>query len=68
MLLFPRKEGQAPVEQIGNVVVISYPSPSYIGIKDVLPFTGIYRMIDANIYHSHETVLRHYFSADSYAE
>ena len=60
----PRKEGQAPVERIGNVNVISYPLPScnepnvlYAGLKFVLPFAGVYRMIDADIYHSQEASL-----------
>jgi glycosyltransferase involved in cell wall biosynthesis len=53
----PRKDGQAPVERIGNVTVLSYPSPLYVGFKEVLPYAGVYRMIDADIYHSEEPSL-----------
>jgi len=52
-----RKKGQAPIERMGDVTIVSYPTPLYAGIKFALPYAGIYRMIDADIYHSEEPSL-----------
>ncbi len=53
-IAMPRKDGQKPVETIDGVTVVSYPSQLYNGLRYVLPFAGIYRMIDADVYHSQE--------------
>jgi glycosyltransferase involved in cell wall biosynthesis len=53
----PRKINQRPVEIIDHITVVSYPSPLYVGLKRVLPFAGLYKMIDADIYHSEEPSL-----------
>lgn len=53
----PRKPNQRPVETIDGITVVSYPSPLYIGLKHVLPFAGLYRMVDADVYHSQEPSL-----------
>jgi glycosyltransferase involved in cell wall biosynthesis len=56
-IAMPRKEGQKPVETVGPVTVLSYPSPLYTGLRKVVAFAGVYRMIDADIFHSQEPSL-----------
>jgi glycosyltransferase involved in cell wall biosynthesis len=53
----PRKRGQRPIEHLGDVTIISYPSSRYIGLMRARPFAAIYRMIDADVYHSQEPTL-----------
>jgi glycosyltransferase involved in cell wall biosynthesis len=53
-IAMPRTDGQKPVETIDGITVVSYPSQLYNGLRYVLPFAGLYRMIDADIYHSQE--------------
>ena len=53
----PRKAGQPPVERTDNLTILSYPSPPYTGLKSVLPYAGLYGMIDADVYHSEEPSL-----------
>lgn len=53
----PRKQNQPPVERTGDITVLAYPSPLYVGLRSALPFAGIFRMIDADIYHSQEPSL-----------
>jgi len=53
-IAMPRKDGQKPVETIDGITVISYPSELYDGLRYILPFAGLYRMIDADVYHSQE--------------
>ena len=50
----PRKSGQKPIEHLNGVTVVSYPSPLYVGISSVLSYTGLYKTIDADVYHSQE--------------
>ncbi|RPJ83284.1 MAG: hypothetical protein EHM13_07840, partial [Acidobacteria bacterium] len=56
-VVMPRKRGQPPVERSGNLTILSYPSPLYVGLKRAIPFAALYRMIDADIYHSQEPSL-----------
>lgn len=49
-----RKPDQKPIERRGDVTVVSYPSPLYVGLKAVQPFATVFRMLDADIYHSEE--------------
>jgi hypothetical protein len=48
----PRKEGQKPIEVIDGLTVVSYPSGLYNGVRDIRPFAGMYKTLDADIYHS----------------
>ena len=50
----PRKDGQKPVEMVDGITVLSYPSSLYVGVREVLPYAGLYRAINADIYHSQE--------------
>jgi len=50
----PRKAGQKPIEQVDGLMLISYPSPTYVGLRHALPYAGLYRAIDADVYHSQE--------------
>jgi glycosyltransferase involved in cell wall biosynthesis len=50
----PRKRGQKPIEFLNGVTVVSYPSPLYHDVGRVLSYTGLYKTIDADIYHSQE--------------
>jgi glycosyltransferase involved in cell wall biosynthesis len=50
----PRQKAQKPIEKADGVTVLSYPSPLYVGLKETLPFAGLYRALDADIYHSQE--------------
>ena len=50
----PQKNGQKPVQVLDGVTVLSYPSSLYRRLKPALPFLGLYRAIDADIYHSEE--------------
>ena len=50
----PRKEGQKPIEVIDGLTVVSYPSGLYNGVRDIRPFAGMYKTLDADIYHSQE--------------
>ncbi len=56
-IAMPRKPEQKPIEHIDGLTVVSYPSPLYIGLKNVLAFAGLYRTIDADVYHSQEPSL-----------
>jgi glycosyltransferase involved in cell wall biosynthesis len=53
----PRKQDQKPVERVDGVTIVSYPSPIYVGLKDIQKFAGLYRAVDADIYHSQEPSL-----------
>jgi glycosyltransferase involved in cell wall biosynthesis len=53
----PRQDSQAPIERIGEVTIVSYPSSLYVGMKHARAYSGIYSMIDAAIYHSQEAAL-----------
>lgn len=53
----PAKNGQQPVETLDGLTVLSYPTPLYVGLREALPYAGLYRMIDADIYHSQEASL-----------
>lgn len=53
----PRRDGQAPVERLGAVNVVSYKSPLYVGLGRARPYAGLYRALDADIYHSQEPSL-----------
>jgi glycosyltransferase involved in cell wall biosynthesis len=50
----PRKEGQSPVEVVNGLKIISYPSGLYTGLRSVTDFAGVFRAIDADVYHSQE--------------
>lgn len=50
----PRKSGQKPIEQVDGITLISYPTPTYVGLRHALPYAGLYRAIDADVYHSQE--------------
>jgi glycosyltransferase involved in cell wall biosynthesis len=50
----PRKEGQKPIEVNDGLKVVSYPSGIYVGLRDIRPFAGMYKTLDADIYHSQE--------------
>lgn len=52
-----RASHQRPVETLDGVTIVSYPSPLYIGRRRALPYAGVFRMIDADIYHSQEPSL-----------
>lgn len=56
-ITMPRRDGQAPVERIGSINVISFKSPLYVGLRRVRGYSSIYRAIDADIYHSQEPSL-----------
>lgn len=56
-IAMPRKPGQKPIERVDGLTVVSYPSGLYTGLKAALPFAAIYKMIDADIYHSQEPSL-----------
>jgi glycosyltransferase involved in cell wall biosynthesis len=56
-IAMPRKDGQNPVEHFDRITVVSYPSGLYFGLRDAVPFSAIYRMIDADVYHSQEPSL-----------
>jgi glycosyltransferase involved in cell wall biosynthesis len=50
----PRKTGQKPIEQVDGITLLSYPSPTYVGLRHARPYAGLYRAIDADVYHSQE--------------
>lgn len=56
-IVMPRKAGQKPIERVDGLTVISYPTGLYTGLKGALPFAGVYKMIDADVYHSEEPSL-----------
>ena len=56
-IAMPRKPGQKPIEQVDGLTVVSYPIGLYTGLKAALPFAGVYKMIDADVYHSQEPSL-----------
>jgi len=58
----PRKQGQLPIDRVGDVTVVSYPSPPYTGLASVRPFAAVYSMLDADIYHSEEPSLGTYLA------
>ena len=53
----PRKNGQKPFETVGGVTVVSYPTPLYTHLRKAAPFAGVFRMIDADVFHSQEPSL-----------
>ena len=53
-IAMPRKDGQHPVEIVDGLTVVSVPISTYVGLRSSMPFLGVYRMIDADIYHSEE--------------
>jgi glycosyltransferase involved in cell wall biosynthesis len=42
---------------LDGITIVSYPSPLYVGLRRALPYAGVFRMIDADIYHSEEPSL-----------
>jgi glycosyltransferase involved in cell wall biosynthesis len=58
----PRKKGQKPIELIDNFFVVSYPSYLYTATKESRQYASIYKMIDADIYHSEEPSLGTYLA------
>ncbi len=53
-VVMPQKHQQRPVEILEGVTVLSFPCPLYSGLKSVLPYGGIFKTIDADVYHSEE--------------
>ncbi len=53
-VVMPRKPGQRPVEMLDGVTVLSFPCPLYGDLKSVLPYGGVLKAIDAQLYHSEE--------------
>jgi glycosyltransferase involved in cell wall biosynthesis len=53
-VIIPRKEGQQPVEAEANFIVLSYQSQAYSGWKTSKGYRHLFKMIDADIYHSEE--------------
>ncbi len=49
-----RKRNQKPVELIDGVTIISYDGAYYTGLKRTEQFAAVYRMVDADVYHSQE--------------
>lgn len=58
----PRKNDQKPIELIDNFFVLSYPSYLYTATSGSRQFASIYKMIDADIYHSEEPSLGTYLA------
>lgn len=54
LVTMPRRDGQKPVELVDGLLLISYPSPTYVGLRHALPYAGLYKAIDADVYHSQE--------------
>jgi glycosyltransferase involved in cell wall biosynthesis len=50
----PRQPGQKPVAVVDHLTVVSLPIGLYAGLKPTVPFAGVFRMIDADVYHSQE--------------
>ena len=50
----PRKKGQQPVEVVDGVTVLSYPGGLYTGLRDSRRYSALFRMVDADIYHTEE--------------
>jgi glycosyltransferase involved in cell wall biosynthesis len=50
----PRRAGQKPIAHVEGIILVSYPSPTYVGLRRALPYAGLYRAIDADVYHSEE--------------
>ena len=50
----PRKKGQKPVEVVDGVTVLSYPGGLYTGLRESRRYSALFRMIDADIYHTEE--------------
>ena len=53
-VVVPRKPGQKPMEIIDNFIVVSYPGWTYTGVRHSIPYASIFKLIDADIYHSEE--------------
>ncbi|NMC34774.1 MAG: glycosyltransferase family 4 protein [Veillonellaceae bacterium] len=56
-VVVPRQDGQRPVELVDGLIVYSYPSPLYSGLHLVRIYKTVYRLVDADIYHSEEPSL-----------
>jgi glycosyltransferase involved in cell wall biosynthesis len=54
VISMPRNGQQRPVETVDGLTVISAPISTYVGLRRSKPYLGVYRMIDADIYHSEE--------------
>jgi glycosyltransferase involved in cell wall biosynthesis len=61
-VIMPRKEGQKPVEADDNFIVLSYPAQAYSGWKKSKGYRHLFKMIDADIYHSEEPSLGTYLA------
>lgn len=56
-IAMPKKNDQKPVERVDGLTILSYPTQLYVGLRQAIPFAGLYKMIDADIYHSQEPSL-----------
>lgn len=57
-VVMPQRSGQRPIEIVDGITVVSYPSGAYYnGLKKAMPFVGVFKMIDADIYHSQEPTI-----------
>ena len=52
----PRRSGQRPVEELDGIRVLSF------RLSDLLKVTGLFRKVDADVYHSQEPSLGTYFA------
>lgn len=53
-VVIPRQTDERPVQTICGVTVLSCPISRYRNLKDSRPFASLFRMIDADVYHSEE--------------
>lgn len=56
-VVMPRKKAQQPVERLQGVTVLSFPCPLYGGLKKILPYAGLFKTVDADLYHSQEPTI-----------
>ncbi len=61
-VIIPRREGQQPVETDDNVIILSHQSQAYSGWKTSKGYRHLFKMIDADIYHSEEPSLGTYLA------
>jgi glycosyltransferase involved in cell wall biosynthesis len=61
-VIMPRKEGQQPVEADDNFIVLSYQAQAYSGWQKSKPYRHLFKMIDADIYHSEEPSIGTYLA------
>ena len=54
IVVMPRQPAQRPIEIIDGCQVIGLPIGTYLGLRQALPYAGIFKMIDADVYHSQE--------------